>query len=64
MNLHGALLPFDHIIITDIYAAREKNIYGISSQDLVSKIQALGKDAIYLPNFTDIITHLKEHTAP
>ena len=35
-----ALLNFDHIIITDIYAAREQNTYNISSLDLVNKINS------------------------
>ncbi len=50
-----ALLNFDHIIITDIYAARETNHYNISSLDLVQRIQSLGKEAIYLPDFEDIV---------
>ena len=55
-----ALLNFDNIIITDIYAARETNRYGVSSQDLVDKIISLGKKAIYIQNFDDIINYLKE----
>ena len=56
-----ALLNFDNIIITDIYAARETNRYGISSQDLVDKINSLGKNAIYVKDFTDIINYLKSN---
>lgn len=55
------LLNFDNIIITDIYAARETNRYGISSQDLVDKINSLGKNAIYVKDFTDIINYLKSN---
>lgn len=40
----NALINFDHIVVLDIYAAREKNIYEINSKDLVHKISALGKD--------------------
>lgn len=57
-----ALLDFDNIIVTDIYAAREDNIYGISSQDLVNQIQTLGKKALYMPDFNEIVTYLKERT--
>lgn len=57
-----ALLLFDHVIITDIYAAREDNVYGISSQDLVNKVQSLGKNALYIPDFNEIVKYLKEHT--
>lgn len=56
-----ALQNFDHIIITDIYAAREKNIYGISAKDLADKI---GESALYISDFNDIVNYVKEHTIP
>ena len=56
-----ALLNFDNIIILDIYAAREKNVYGISSKDLVDKINSLGKNAKYIPDFGDCVNYLKEN---
>ncbi len=56
-----ALLNFDNIIVTDIYAARENNIYGVSSEDLVNKICSLGKKAIYISDFNDIVNYLKEN---
>jgi len=56
-----ALLNFDNIIILDIYAAREKNIYGITSQDLVNKIISLGKEAKYIPEFDDCISYIKDN---
>lgn len=59
-----ALLGFNNIIITDIYAAREKNIYSISSKDLVDKINSLGKNAIYIQNFDDIATYIRERACP
>lgn len=57
-----ALLHFDHIIITDIYAAREDNIYDISSKDLVQRLASYNKKALYIPDFQDIVTYLKERT--
>ena len=58
-----SLSNFDHIIVTDIYAARETNTYDISSNDLVEKIKDLDKeDVIYIKDFNDIITYLKENT--
>ena len=57
-----ALLDFDHVIITDIYAAREDNIYGVSAKDLVDKLNSYNKKALYIPNFDEIVTYLKEHT--
>ena len=56
-----ALLNFDNIIILDIYAAREKNTYGITSQDLANKISSLGKHAKYIPDFNECVNYLKEH---
>lgn len=56
-----ALLNFDNVIVTDIYAARENNTYGISSEDLSNRICDLGKKAIYISNFDDIVSYLKEH---
>ena len=56
-----ALLPFDNIIITDIYAAREKNIYGVSSKDLANKLEALGKKVSYLSDFNEIVETIKSN---
>ncbi len=56
-----ALLNFDHIIVLDIYAAREKNTYNITSKDLVDKIKSLGKDALYIPDFNDCVKYVKEN---
>lgn len=57
----NALTNFDHIIILDIYAAREINTFNISSQDLADKINLLGKHAMYIPEFKDCVTFLKEN---
>lgn len=59
-----SLLDFNNIIITDIYAAREKNTYNISSQDLVNKINSLGKKAVYIQNFDDIASYIKMRACP
>jgi len=56
-----SLKDFDNIIITDIYAAREKNEYGITSSDLVTELNKLGKDAKYISDFEDIAMFLKEN---
>ncbi len=44
------------LIITDIYAAREKNLCGISSKDLADRIDG----ALYMPEFQQITDYLKE----
>ena len=56
-----ALLNFDNIIILDIYAARERNTYNITSNDLVNKINSLGKKALYIPDFEECAKYVKEH---
>ena len=56
-----ALLNFDNVIVLDIYAAREKNIYGISSKDLVNKINSLGKEAKYIPDFDECVSYIKNN---
>ena len=56
-----ALTGFDNIIVTDIYAARETNTFGISSLDLVNKIKELGKEAIYIKDFKEIENYIKNN---
>ena len=46
-----ALSCVDHLILTDIYAAREKNTIGITSEDLLEKIKEKGTDAYYFSSF-------------
>ena len=52
-----ALSLADHVILADIYAAREKDNLGISSRTLRDKIVALGHECNYFPtieNFNEI----------
>ena len=50
------------IILLDIYAAREKNTFDISSKDLENKINSLVPNkAIYMPDFNDVVSYLKEN---
>ncbi len=44
----------DKIILTDIYAAREKDPGDISSQMLADELRNLGKEVYYFSDFTDI----------
>lgn len=57
-----ALLDFDNIIVTDIYAAREDNTYEVSSLDLVKRIGDFGKKALYISDFNEVVKYLKERT--
>lgn len=54
-----SLTKFDHIIVIDIYAAREKNIYGIKPEDIVEKLVNAGKDAVYISDYDEIKEYLK-----
>jgi len=51
----------DTVIITDIYAAREKDTGEINSNDLVNKISTTSQNAIYIKDFENIITYLAEN---
>ncbi len=54
----------ENVILTDIYAAREKNPGDISSKDILKIIHTLGKKALYMKDFEEIANYLREHTAP
>ena len=56
-----ALSHADHVVLADIYAARETDTLGISSSDLAKEIQELGADATYFPSFAEIEEFLKEN---
>ena len=51
----------DKVIVASIYAARELDIYGVSSADLAGEVSKLGTDCIYLPSFQEIEEHLLHH---
>ena len=54
-----ALSIADHVVLADIYAARELDIYGVSSRDLQAEIQKLGTDCDYFPFFEEIEDFLR-----
>ncbi len=58
------LSDVDAVVLADIYAAREKNIFGISSRDLQKEIQKLGGTAYYFPSFSEIENFLLENCCP
>ena len=51
----------DHVVLADIYAAREKNTLGISSRDLQRCIRELGTPCEYFPTFDEIENYLLEN---
>ncbi|MEY8427075.1 UDP-N-acetylmuramate--L-alanine ligase [Lachnospiraceae bacterium 46-15] len=56
-----ALCGTDEVILADIYAARETDNLGVSSEDLMKKINARGGNASYFTSFDAIENHLLEH---
>ncbi len=56
-----ALSHADHVVLADIYAARETNTVGVSSEDLRKLIAEKGVDTQYLPTFDEIERYLKAH---
>jgi UDP-N-acetylmuramate--alanine ligase len=51
----------DVVVLADIYAAREKNIYGISSIDLLEKLKERGTECYYFPSFGEIEQFLSKN---
>lgn len=49
-----ALSLADHIILADIYAARETDTLGMTSEALAEELKKSGADAYYLPSFEAI----------
>ena len=49
-----ALSLADHVILADIYAARETDTLGMTSEALAEELKNLGADAYYLPSFEAI----------
>ena len=56
-----ALSHTDHLILADIYAARETDTLGISSEQLAREAASYGCDAIYLPSFDEIEKYVRDH---
>ena len=59
-----ALCGADHVILAEIYAAREVNTLGISSKDVADRILERGTDAHYYPTFEEITAFLRSQVQP
>ena len=59
-----AFFDADNVIVTDIYAAREKDTGEISSKDLADKIQEISNNAVYIKDFSEIEKYLKDKLQP
>lgn len=53
-----ALKGFDHVILIDIYAAREADTGLVHSKDLTNRIKEYGTDARYFSSFTAVENYL------
>ncbi|MCR5627928.1 MAG: UDP-N-acetylmuramate--L-alanine ligase [Lachnospiraceae bacterium] len=51
----------DHLVMADIYAARETDTLGVSSELLAEKAKDKGIDAYYFPSFEEIENFLKKN---
>jgi len=56
-----AFYEVDKVLVSDIYAAREKDTGLIHSKDLVNALKEKGVDAMYFSSFDDITDYLKAH---
>lgn len=50
----------DIVVLADIYAAREKNTFGITSKNLLDKLISRGCDAHYFASFDEIEKYLQK----
>ena len=59
-----ALSHTNHVILADIYAARETDTLGVSSKQIADELKAKGCDAYYFPSFEEIenfcLTHCQK----
>lgn len=56
-----ALSLADHVVLTDIYAARETDTLGVSSADIVALLEEKGVEASYFPTFDEIKIFILEN---
>ena len=54
----------DHVIITDIYAAREKDTKLVHSKDLSKAIDNISHNAIYIKDFQHIAKYISQNAKP
>lgn len=59
-----ALSGADHVVLADIYAAREKNNLGISSENVLDELRKYNTDSCYIASFEEIEKFLQEKCNP
>jgi len=55
------LANFDHIVIAEIYGAREINTFNISEQDIINVIKPINQNVINIMKYDEIVDYLKEN---
>ena len=55
------LSGFDNIVLTDIYAGREKDIYNIKTEDLVEKIKPINPNVYHFSDTDELIKFLNDN---
>jgi UDP-N-acetylmuramate--alanine ligase len=60
-DLAYALSLADKCIVTDIYAAREKDAGLIHSKTVVEKVNRIKNSAVYIQTFDEIVEYLGRH---
>lgn len=56
----SALSVADSLIVTDIYAAREKMDLSVTAKDLVDRIRKLNKNVLHIRAFDDVVSELNK----
>lgn len=56
----SALSAADIVVLADIFAARETDDLGVSSQDILSRLEKLGTESYYFASFEEIEKFLSE----
>ncbi len=59
-----ALSGIDHVIITDIYSAREKDTKEIHSRDLSDALSKTGENCTYMSSFDEIAEYIDKNAHP
>ncbi len=59
-----ALSLADHLVLADIYAARENNTLGMSSKLLAERVKDFNPNVVYLEDFETIEEYLKTNCKP
>ena len=56
-----ALSIADEVLLAEIYAAREQDIYGVSSDDIRVRVEKHGKPCHYFHTFSEMEDYLKKN---